>query len=328
MNYLRYNLDSKPDTFEICLHHANCPDGIGGAFPFWKKNKNILLIGVRHSERIPLEFLVGKTVVIVDFCYSKKEIELICKTAKYVLILDHHDTSLREIKGLELDNLSYLFDTKRAASQIAWDFIFSTPRPWFIDIIADRDLWKWSVPHSKEIGKGLYHGGWYSLEKMEELEYSRNPERDRERFYLEGKILLEMEEKEISYSVRNSVLCRFEGYKVRVVTCNPSIRSEVGNRVANMDDCDFAVIWRYDLSSDQWWLSLRGRRRCKIALNQICEKYLGGGHTRACGFAIHGPRSREWHEAIPSVRKKMAFGCLSDYFTPLDMSGRVFLKTL
>ena len=239
-----------------------------------------------------------------------------CKYAKHITVLDHHETSFRDLNGLLIKNLSYIIDMDRSGAQIAWDFCHGPKeRPWFIEIIADRDLWKWELLHSKEIGKALYNGGWYTWEKMQELENSKTPDEDRAKFQKEGEFLLSVEEKEVEYLVNSSVLCKFGDYRVRLTTCNPQLRSEVGSRISELSDCDFAVIWRYDFLSDQWWISLRGSKDCKIALNILCEKFGGGGHPKACGFTIHGKKSKEWFE---SLKSNMACGCLRDYFVPIN----------
>lgn len=50
---------------------------------------------------------------------------------------------------------------------------------------------------------------------------------------------------------------------------------------------DFAVCWRYDFKSDQWWLSLRGAKESPIDLSAIARLYPeGGGHAKAAGCAL------------------------------------------
>lgn len=329
-----------PSDFDVCLYHANCPDGIGAAYPFWKAhrtNNDFILKGVRYSDSYPSDIIRGKKVVIVDFCYSREEIVEICSIAECVLILDHHDTSKRNLENLKLPNLSYLFDMERSGAQIAWDYYelvknpviggiklatleymagtyCSENRPWFIEVIADRDLWKWEKPGSNEIGKALYYEGWYRWERMLELEESEDPYGDREYFFAKGIPIVTIENRNIEYAVRSSVLATFRGHRVRMSCCNSNIRSEVGNALANMDDCDFAVLWRYDFKEDHWWISLRGGDNCDISLNQICELFGGGGHPKACGFTIHGPHSTIWKNASSEERMLLATGNLDSFF--------------
>lgn len=317
------NNEFSVDEFDVCLYHANCPDGIGAAYPFWKANRyrseKFILHGVKHNEPYPSDLIRRKRVVIVDFCYPREIIANMCEEAEYILILDHHDTAQRELIDQKHQRLSYIFDMSRSGAQIAWNYCYPEILcPWFIEIIADRDLWKWAIPFSKEIGKALHSGGWYTWEKMLELEESKDPIGDQMKFFKQGQILLSVEAKEIDYAIQSSVIVEFCGYRIRMTTCNPNIRSEVGNQLANMNDCKFSAIWRYDFISDQWWISLRGSANCQIPLNKICEIYSGGGHQKACGFAIHGSRSTEWKNANTTTRMKLAHGILHDYFKPID----------
>lgn len=313
-----------PTDFDVCLYHMGCPDGIGASFPFYRltKKKGLIFHGVKHDEDPPWNLIEGKNVVIVDFSYDKNTISKICGIVKHIVILDHHDSTFRDLQGIEnkYSNIGYIIDLDRSAAQIAWNWCYSfidkyVPIPWFINIIADRDLWKWKIRNSREIGKALYHFGWYTWEKMEEL-YNSNIKESKLKgiFANQGTALLEMEDKSIHYSILHSVLCEFQGYRVRITACNPKYRSEVGSKLAAKKDCDFAVIWRYSFKNDQWWLSLRSTKDCIIPINKIIEKWGGGGHFNACGFTIHGTNSKEWRDASTTERKKMAHGNMWNYF--------------
>ena len=341
-------VDKKVSDFDVCLYHAGCPDGIGAAWCLWRENKiirneflnrdhqqkfsvNPLVIqGVRYNEPPPENIIKGKRVIIVDFSYDRETIKKMCEISEYIFILDHHDTAQRELEGLEvlIPNFSFIFDMTRSGVQITWDWCYpNKDRPWFVEVIADRDLWKWTYPKSKELGKALYHFGWYTFDKLEELyqiEYgNQDVDEDvrktfsyhqKDIFLEQGKMLMDIEKREISYAVAKSVLCEFHGYKVRTTSCSHLIRSEVGSALCEKGDCDFSMTSRYDFEKDQWWVSLRGIKSCKVALNILCEKYGGGGHQRACGFAIHGSRSLEWIDASDEDKKNMACGNLHDYF--------------
>ena len=50
-----------PLDFNVCLYHFGCPDGIGGAFPFWKISREyrspMIFRGVKHNEPYPLRLV-------------------------------------------------------------------------------------------------------------------------------------------------------------------------------------------------------------------------------------------------------------------------------
>ena len=264
--------DLSPKTVDVVLYHSNCPDGLGAAFPFWRENqdrfnnKELQLIGVTHGINYPRS-LIDKRIMMVDFSYKREIIKQICKNNKFVFILDHHRSAIDDLVGLENEcpNFGYILNIDKSGAQIVWDWIYPTINaPWFIDYIADRDLWRFKLPHSKEINRGLNFDGFtfydhYNRlapwEKMEELmSYTSN---DINKLSERGRIVCEVEDREIQAAMAKSILCEFEGYRVRLATCSPHLRSDLGNKIVDeYNDCDFSVVWRYDFTVDNWYISL------------------------------------------------------------------------
>jgi len=310
-----------PLDIDVVFYHAGCPDGTGAAWPIWRENMRsngsagsaLQTYEVKHGE--PYPDITGKTVAIVDFSYKRSVMKKICEAAKFVIVIDHHKTAIRDLEGLEteIDNYRSYFDVERSGAQLVWDLVYPSERgdrrPWFIDVIADRDLWKWEIPNSKYIGKALYHRDWYTFQKMENMmEYTPLAIKElKDELAKEGKFISSREKKDIDYACGTAILCNFEGYKVKLSSCHPTLRSEVGNILSN-NGCDFAATWRYDFLSDSWWISLRGNNKSPPDLAKICEKFGGGGHPKACGFTIHGEGSPIWKKAGEEERKNLAFG--------------------
>lgn len=288
--------------FDLCFYHKYCPDGTGGAYPFWRENKDIVFIGSKHGDHVDLELIKGKRIIVVDFSWKYDVILDICKYAKFLLILDHHDCAVKEIagKGLEdkVENISYILNMEKSGAQIAWDWVYkSKSRPWFIDYIADRDLWKWKLPDSKAISAAMYDGGWYTWENMDVMLTRKNTFLPL--FKIQGSLILKQNDKEINNVVKFSKLVNFSGYKVRIAQCRAAIRSDVGNRLCNIKDsnnetCEFAAVYRYIFDDDQWSVSLRSLKTCSINLSDVASKFGGGGHPCAAGFTIHGSNSKDY----------------------------------
>jgi nanoRNase/pAp phosphatase (c-di-AMP/oligoRNAs hydrolase) len=108
-----------------------------------------------------------------------------------------------------------------------------------------------------------------------------------------GKIICNIQLKEINYSVDESV----EGYmlvgdtKYRVwLSNNVKYRSDVGALLCNkkFEDGtmpDFSFIWRYNISTKDWYISMRGNG--SVDLSVIAQKFPdGGGHKNASGFSV------------------------------------------
>ena len=62
------------------------------------------------------------------------------------------------------------------------------------------------------------------------------------------------------------------------------LTSDLGNSLSNRDECDFAILWRYDHEYESYSLSLRSNNKVDVSL--ICKQFGGGGHKNAAGCNI------------------------------------------
>ena len=188
----------KPD---ICIYHGNCADGFSAAWAVWKRfGDSVEYIPGVYGESPP--DVTGKNVVIVDFSYKRPVLAEMLKAANSILVLDHHKTAESDLgDGYEGDSRFFsmahfigtidwkrygnnlyqddcenagkavytLFDMYRSGAGIAWDFFHAgTPRPRLIDYVEDRDLWRFSLPHSREINAFIFAHD-YTFENWESL---------------------------------------------------------------------------------------------------------------------------------------------------------------
>lgn len=289
---------------DVIEYHKNCADGIAGAWPFWRENlerydnQELIIEGVTHGQ-LPME-VTGKNVVLVDFCFPRKIVLEMAAVAKLIVILDHHASTKRDIIGDRNEkklppNVHAIFDVSKSGAQIAWDFVYpGVAYPWFIDVIADRDLWLWRRPYSKEVSNVLFKNGYYSWDKFEWLlNNSDTPEQQDaliKKFVGMARSDIETE-KEIDAACKKAIMTELttpsgETYRVKLANCiSPKLRSEVGNRLS--EGCDFAVTWQYDFFLDEWWLSARASAESPVDLSLIAAQFhRGGGHKKAAGFTI------------------------------------------
>lgn len=302
---------------DLILYHGKCPDGICGAWSVWsvyKESKNTF-IGVQHGGTVP--DVSNKNVLMIDFSYPKDVIESMLdsssgKNAKHIFVLDHHKSSL-DLVDIQHPNFSYVLDMSRSGAQLAYDYVHNklsentvdSDRPWFVNDIADRDLWNWKLPNSNYTTRAMFGLGFYeSIEKFDEKlnTYSRE--------YLTniGEIFVN-EDKEIYKSIcKRAVYANLtipsnpdneeRKFLVRIVGCDHSHTSNVGNLLCEEKNsegkylCDFSVMWRYEFSTDEWYISMRGAKESDIDLSSIARKfYKGGGHPKASGFTLKGAAS-------------------------------------
>lgn len=286
--------------FNILVYHKGCPDGTCGLWCAHRFQKNFRKIGM-NAGIDPSVQINNKKIIFVDVCPSYEYIkDNIVNKGNSLTILDHHKSSydmyLSHKKELDkLPNLIIHIDMTRSGCQIAWDYFFkNTKRPWFIEYIADRDLWLWSLENSKEITKAIFYNrlldAW-NLEKIDKLlDYKQ---RDVNNLINEGKSILDVEnkilERQLPYSSEGVMNVNDKVYKVQIATIILEFGSEFGNLLAaklffNKTKPDFSVLWSYDPSEDLWHLCLRSTTDSELDLSEIASQLGGGGHKNAAGI--------------------------------------------
>lgn len=281
-------------NFDLIIYHGNCPDGFTAAWAFWHK------FGSR-AEYIPCGYgqeapdVTGKTVAIVDFSFPRQQLIDMTLAAKYLVVLDHHRSAERDLEGLTFPNGEIIFDMERSGAQIAWDYLNEKDRPWFVDYVADRDLWHHSLPNTREISEALFFDGYFQdFDKLDKIYVSKVGNLLKE-FAKKGTLLLEQKTRACEYYANNAVPTIMKignhSYRVHLAGCPRMYRSDVGNLICEKK-CDFAAVYWYDFYRDQWYISLRAGKDSTVDLSEITS-YLpcGGGHAKAAGFTIYGPEN-------------------------------------
>jgi len=296
----------KVKEFDAIIYHGPCSDGTGGLWCacYYKPISNKYACKAGFN---PIGNYTGLSVIFVDICPKINYLLKLVKVAKYVVILDHHKSSEQMIldnnfKLQPIQNLHIEFDMEKSGCQMAWDYFFdSKPRPFFIDYMADRDLWTWKLPLSREINTALWELNYidsYDLTKLTGL--LENPEE--KKAYLEsiGKIIETGNKREIDIGVSNAIEAQIKWnnktFKIWLGgNVNPVLRSELGNVLCSkpFEDGtlpDFSVCWQYDPKLDEWWISFRGVKNRSPDLSVISSSFGGGGHPMASGITIKSPK--------------------------------------
>lgn len=280
--------------FDTIIYHSPCSDGTAGAWAIWRSNRDAKLIPVKYGLRLNPSDYIGKSVVIVDFSFHRSYLLEIAQASNRTVLLDHHKSAQKELNGLFHPKLEIVFDMNRSGAQIAWDYMGFGKYHWIVEMIADRDLWKWQFPWSKAVGRATLEMGYHdSVEKLEEL-YKSN--RCYDEFLRFGQCILDREEKSIRDFVDRAIMCEMKTsvgtYKVAVSSSPFYLRSEIGNGIMAKYPVDFAVMYMYNFPADEWWVSFRTDEKSKVDLSEISKSLPnGGGHPQAAGATIYGPNS-------------------------------------
>jgi uncharacterized protein len=295
------------EKLDIVIFHYPCSDGGGGAFcaKLWCEEKGLPepeYLGFRPGKpAYDLPDLTGKTVMMVDITLNRDSLDKIAHECDRFVLLDHHKTAEEDLKnfGKGDPKVRVIFDRHRSGAQIAWDYLFPDQRrPDFINYIADRDLWEWKYIESKPFSAAVFTkyspsnpkemtDMMYHIHRMSESEFCQLLEY--------GVNCIDFQDKQIAQECKKALLCKMkipginQEYKV-YVSNSRMYRSEVGNILSSKEECDFAVIYTYNLYNNEWWVSMRAdKNRGNIDVSKIGEHFPGGGgHACASGFTWSG----------------------------------------
>jgi uncharacterized protein len=333
--------------FDTCYYHRGCSDGTCAAWVVRRQYPDIRFIGIQPDSNIRISLktgklkedikeitYAGKEVIFVDVCPQDKLLEKMSRLAKRIVILDHHKTNRDIIENFDtyksVAEMETIFDMSRAGCQLAWDYIYNTcesslfkpyERLWFVDYIADRDLWTWKMENSKFINSALFELGYSrSFDGFDEL-YSKEIEVIDNELLPFAKAVDIKNKNTLKKCTYNAKWCRMNVngtfYNVWAVSTY-DLLSEVGNHLSTYPHKnnygtkdkeetetlpDFVVIWRYNFEGNEWWISLRASAESNIDVSSIAKQMdlSGGGHPKAAGFTFKSNTNRQLREFLEII---------------------------
>jgi len=294
----------------VIIHHEGCSDGICAAMIL--RNFFVKLDNTRNIDCIPASYgdlppdpavLVGKHVYIVDFSYPRADLVKINCTARSLVVLDHHKSAAANCEGLKFA----FFDETRCGAELAFAYVTTRETlggydldlhfdlslvdlpgkvPLIVQYVADRDLWKWKLEHSREVSAWLASFR-RCVESWSELQYQL--EHQFQKALDEGGAILRYERKLTARIAARAVACSFsmneDGTKpLTVMAVNTSqLQSEVCHLLLEAHTCDVACAWYMDGKGGVVH-SLRSRAQGRVDVSKVAQVYGGGGHKNAAGF--------------------------------------------
>lgn len=285
----------------VCCYHGNCFDGICAAWVVSKVYRNAIFIPLLWGDDIRIKFKEanykfsqGDKIIFVDFSLPYKDLEdlaLIFGDNK-ILVLDHHKTAEKDLKGL-----SYaIFDMNESGASLAWKYYYSdTPMPQVIQYVKDRDLWKFELPKSKEVNSFIQSFP-MTLGSYEMLSKMLDNMDGFDRAIGGGASILRYKETMVKAMCKNVNSYYFGSsgpvympadndmnFPVVPVVNASILFSEVGHELCKMfPQAPFAGYY-FDRLNDgirQWGLRSIG----DFDVSMIAKAYGGGGHKNAAGF--------------------------------------------
>jgi oligoribonuclease NrnB/cAMP/cGMP phosphodiesterase (DHH superfamily) len=242
----------------------------------------------------PPPAVAGRDVFIVDFSYPKAVLQNMLRSgARMITLLDHHKTAAEDLgigapfEGFvdmpgELADIRVSFVLERSGCGVTWDYLFSKrSRPRALDLIEDRDLWRFRYPETKAwmqylMSFPMEFRVWNEVFEMTEDAASFAP------MVEAGRAILRKFELDVALAVKQTHReMRIGGHMVPVVNVPYSMCSEAANSVCQ--GRPFGASY-YDGPARRYF-SLRSNAD-GIDVSAIAKKYGGGGHAHAAGFSI------------------------------------------
>lgn len=272
----------------LVIYHAQCADGFTAA---WVARRHFLLrhgvepeLHAAHYGSAPPD-VAGRCVAIVDFSYPRETLIAMHAAAESLIVLDHHRTAQADLDGLPF----CLFDMERSGAGLAWDHYFggspiaeeNEPRPWLVDYVEDRDLWRWERPHAREVSAGLAIYG-FDLATWDEFAAGVSSLYD---LADEGRTVLRYQARAVRSHVEKAKRYRLAGYEVPVVNATTLV-SEIGNELAR--EAPFAALWFEADGAFVYSLRSSAENPEHVDVSEIARRFGGGGHRHAAGFKSIG----------------------------------------
>lgn len=172
-------------------------------------------------------------------------------------------------------------------------------RPWFINDIADRDLWRWKIPGSIDRTKAMFFYGLCSTVNRYYDLILKSSQYSPQRLTDVGKILNEYDESIYSAICKSADDVNVDAFvlssgakvpvRARIVECPYNFASMVGSRLTADGTVHFAAMYRYDFKNRKWHCSVRSNPAQKtvdltVMLPKLDPK--SGGHRSSAGMTL------------------------------------------
>jgi len=273
----------------LCIYHGNCADGFGAAWSvkkyFDEKGQKIDFHAGVYQQSPPN--VTDMIVIIVDFSYKQSVIEEMAKSAKSILIIDHHKSAAEDLSEFDEPPLRRdgwipnsgvyaLFDMNKSGAMLAWEYFHKNKAPKLIEHIQDRDLWMFKLDGTREIQANVFSYP-YDFEEWDKLMLSPV-----ENLINDGKVIERKHFKDIKEFIEVAEMrISIWGHIVPCLNANYFWSSDAGHIMTK--GYKFAVCW-WD-TPDGRVFSLRSDED-GIDVSEIAKQYGGGGHKNAAGFKV------------------------------------------
>lgn len=268
----------------VVWYHGNCWDGFGAAYAVWKRwgYCGVTYQAVYYALPVP-ELPAGtKELLLLDFTYPRAEMERLRDSVNSMTVIDHHVTAQQNLEGFKCD--VKIFDMERSGCYLTfrhfWPELGPEDVPLLFDYLQDRDLWRFELPHSREINAYIKSfpydfAVWVKIEQALQHDFKRSVQ--------DGEAILRFQHQTVEMicdQVRHDTIGE---HQVPIVNSS-AFWSEVGQElIRRFPDAPFVVSY-FDTAEGKRVHSLRSP--ASFDCSAVARKFGGGGHRQAAGFTV------------------------------------------
>lgn len=259
---------------KLIVYHGGCVDGFTAAWVAtttdeWE-DAELFAASYTNADEVVLPNITGRDVLMLDFSLPRLQMLDVFDEAESFLVLDHHKSAQEACDGLGF----CIFDMERSGAGLAWDVLHpGKPRPWLVDYVEDRDLWRFRLTESKAVNAFIGTQE-HSLDIWDDI-----MDQGRDFAVQSGSGVIDF----IDYYVRTMKLQAYEarlgGEAVLAVNAPYVLCSELLHELCQ--ERPFAVSW-FQRADGKFQYSLRSDG--KFDVSAIAKTFGGGGHRGAAGF--------------------------------------------
>lgn len=299
----------------IILYHADCMDGKGAALAAW------LRLGDTDSHYQPIVYNTGlptlhagvdwadSTVYLLDFCLPPDQLGTLARhigPRGQLIILDHHETNYTAVRNAFLwsrdptqsispvladtapdqARLAARFAAHHSGAILAWQhFHGSDNPPRLLQLIEDRDLWRFRFPDSRPL-----HYALAGCSDFRDLAEGLHDGAYLDSAIAEGRLIIEHLQQHWDCLIAtasigpNPLLADPKRHTTALLACPRPWVSDVGNHLlATLPTIQLALLYSDDHAANRRDWSLRSRHDGPHC-GQLATVYGGGGHANSAGF--------------------------------------------
>jgi oligoribonuclease NrnB/cAMP/cGMP phosphodiesterase (DHH superfamily) len=300
---------------DIISFHNACPDGWASAYIAKLKYPLAKLLPLDHGAVLDMEQFRDKDVLMLDFSLrTREQNDRLAEITKSFHIYDHHKSAQEVLAGVPYAT----FDMSRSGAGLSWDYLLgedfarysmkcgtcslgqAKPRPWWVDYVEDRDLWRFALPESRAVNAFIMT-----------TEYALEPWRLMTEVKLDDAITkgraIELEVnkyvREVTKQAQAGTLNVGEKrYTVGVVNCPYLHASDIGHVLSARYDIGLSYFERGD---GMVQMSLRSQG--DIDVSAVVKHFGGGGHMHAAGLQLPLDSGRKLIDTILGRAKTDTF---------------------